>query len=66
MKNKSTTTTENNKQNHNNSRKLKTYILANIRPNNMYFDKIDQYAYECKNIYNSTLYEYRQNFFHQE
>ena len=66
MKNKSTTTTENNKQNHNNSRKLKTYILANIRPNHMYFDNIDQYAYECKNIYNSTLYEYRQNFFHQE
>jgi transposase, IS605 orfB family len=27
---------------------------------------MDEYAFECKNLYNSTLYQYRQNFFNGE
>ena len=26
-------------------------------------NKMDEYAFECNNLYNSTLYQYRQNFF---
>ena len=39
----------------------RTYIIAN------YFCKrLDEYAFACKNLYNSTLYEYRQMFFNGE
>ena len=39
----------------------RTYIIAN------YFCKrLDEYAFACKNLYNSTLYEYRQRFFNHE
>ena len=27
---------------------------------------MDEYAFACKNVFNKTLYEYRQNFFYQE
>ena len=39
----------------------RTYIIANY-----FCERLDQYAFECKNIYNSTLYEYRQMFFNGE
>ena len=44
----------------------RTYVIANIHSQHPLFDKMDEYAFECKNLYNSTLYQYRQNFFYQE
>lgn len=41
----------------------RTYVIANIHSQHPFFDKMDEYAFECKNLYNSTLYQYRQNFF---
>lgn len=41
----------------------RTYVIANIHSHHPLFDKMDEYAFECKNLYNSTLYQYRQNFF---
>jgi len=41
----------------------RTYVIANIHSQHPLFDKMDEYAFECKNLYNSTLYQYRQNFF---
>ena len=44
----------------------RTYVIANIHSQHPLFDKMDEYAVECKNLYNSTLYQYRQNFFNGE
>ena len=44
----------------------RTYVIANIHSHHTLFDKMDEYAFECKNLYNSTLYQYRQNFFNGE
>lgn len=45
---------------------MRTYCIAHIDCIHSFFDKMDEYAFACKNVYNSTLYEYRQNFFHGE
>ena len=45
---------------------IRSYIIANIKSGNEYFDTLDDYSFACKNLYNSTLYEYRQMFFHGE
>ena len=45
---------------------MRTYCIANIDCIHPFFDKMDKYAFACKNVFNSTLYEYRQNFFHGE
>ena len=39
----------------------RTYIIANY-----FCERLDEYAFACKNLYNSTLYEYRQMFFNHE
>ena len=39
----------------------RTYIIANY-----FCERLDEYAFACKNLYNSTLYEYRQMFFNGE
>ena len=39
----------------------RTYIIANY-----FCEHLDEYAFACKNLYNSTLYEYRQMFFNGE
>ena len=39
----------------------RTYIIANY-----FCEHLDEYAFACKNLYNSTLYEYRQRFFNHE
>ena len=44
----------------------RTYVIANIHSQHPFFDKVDEYSFECKNVFNSALYEYRQNFFHGE
>jgi putative transposase len=44
----------------------RTYAIANIHSQHPFFDKVDEYSFECKNVFNSALYEYRQNFFHGE
>ena len=36
----------------------RTYIIANY-----FCEHLDEYSFACKNLYNSTLYEYRQMFF---
>lgn len=41
----------------------RTYVIANIHSHHPLFKELDEYAFECKNVFNSTLYEYRQNFF---
>lgn len=41
----------------------KSYVIANIAKTHPYFNKLDEFAFECKNVYNSTLYQYRQNYF---
>ena len=41
----------------------RTYVIANIHSHHPFFKELDEYAFECKNVFNSTLYEYRQNFF---
>ena len=45
---------------------MRTYCIANIDCIHPFFDKMDEYAFACKNVFNKTLYEYRQNFFYQE
>lgn len=45
---------------------MRTLCISNINKHHPYFEKIDEYAFACKNVYNTALYEYRQNFFHQE
>jgi len=45
---------------------MRTYCIANIDCIHPFFDKMDEYAFACKNVFNSALYEYRQNFFYQE
>ena len=37
----------------------RTYIIANIKEDKL----LDDYAFVCKNLFNSTLYQYRQRFF---
>lgn len=37
----------------------RTYVIANIKEDKL----IDDYAFVCKNLFNSTLYQYRQRFF---
>ena len=44
----------------------RTYVIANIHSHHPLFDEIDEYAFECKNVFNSALYEYRKNFFNGE
>ena len=44
----------------------RTYVIANIHSQHPLFDKMDEYSFECKNVFNSTLYEYRQKFFNNE
>ena len=44
----------------------RTYVIANIHSQHPFFNKMDEYAFECKNVFNSALYEYRQNFFNGE
>ena len=34
----------------------KSYVIANIAKTHPYFNKLDEFAFECKNVYNSTLY----------
>ena len=41
----------------------RTYVIANIHSHHPLFKELDEYAFECKNVFNSALYEYRQNFF---
>ena len=45
---------------------MRTYCIANIDCIHPFFNKMDEYAFACKNVFNKTLYEYRQNFFYQE
>ena len=45
---------------------MRTYCIANIDCIHPFYQKMDEYAFACKNICNKTLYEYRQNFFYQE
>ena len=45
---------------------MRTYCIANIDCIHPFYQKMDEYAFACKNIFNKTLYEYRQNFFYQE
>lgn len=45
---------------------MRTLCISNINKHHPYFEKIDEYAFACKNVFNTALYEYRQNFFHQE
>ena len=44
----------------------RTYVIANIHSHHPLFKELDEYAFECKNVFNSALYEYRQNFFNGE
>ena len=44
----------------------RTYVIANIHSHHPLFKELDEYAFECKNVFNSALYEYRQNFFNRE
>ena len=45
---------------------MRTYCIANIDCIHPFFDKMDEYAFACKNVFNSALYEYKQNFFNGE